>query len=151
MKLKLKRLTETAKLPIYATDGAACFDLHADIPEDAGMYSSIVEIPGGGSEIIATGLAFEIPRGYCVRIYSRSGHGFNYGVRLANAVGIIDSDYRGEVFVKLHNDHRLPFVVRHGDRIAQAELAMVIRAQFYESESLSETARGVGGFGSTGA
>jgi dUTP pyrophosphatase len=148
MRLKLKRLTETAKLPIYATDGAACFDLHADIAER--ILLSPIEIPGGGSAIIATGLAFEIPRGYCVRVYSRSGHGFNYGVRLANSVGIIDSDYRGEVFVKLHNDHRLPFVVRHGDRIAQAELAMVIRAQFDESESLSETARGAGGLGSTG-
>ena len=144
MKLKLKRLTETAKLPIYATDGAACFDLHADLPE-------MIEIPGGGSAAISTGLAFEIPRGYCIRVYSRSGHGFHDGVRLANCTGIIDSDYRGQVFIKLHNDHRLPFVVRHGDRIAQAELAMVIRAQFDESESLSETARGSGGFGSTGA
>jgi dUTP pyrophosphatase len=143
MRLKIKRLTETAKLPIYATDGAACFDLHADIAEP-------IEVPGGGSALIGTGLAFEIPRGYCVRVYSRSGHGFNYGVRLVNSVGIIDSDYRGQVFVKLHNDHRLPFVVRHGDRIAQAELAMVIRARFDESESLSETARGASGRGSTG-
>ena len=143
MRLKLKRLTETAKLPIYATDGAACFDLHANLAEP-------IEVPGGGSATIATGIAFEIPRGYCVRIYSRSGHGFSWGVRLANSVGIIDSDYRGEVFAKLHNDGRLPFIVRHGDRIAQAELAMVIRARFDESESLSETARGAGGFGSTG-
>lgn len=143
MKLTLKRLTQTAKLPIYATEGAACFDLHADIEE-------MIEIPGGGAMVINTGLAFEIPRGYCVRVFSRSGHGFNYGVRLSNCVGIIDSDYRGEVMVKLHNDHRLPFVVRNGDRIAQAEIAMVIRARFEEAQTLSETARGAGGFGSTG-
>jgi dUTP pyrophosphatase len=149
MKLKLKRLTETAKLPIYATDGAACFDLHADIVEDTGLAGAL-EIPGGGSAAISTGLAFEIPRGYCMRVYSRSGHGFHYGVRLSNCTGIIDSDYRGQVFVKLHNDHRLPFLVRHGDRIAQAELAMVIRTQFEEAESLSDTARGASGRGSTG-
>lgn len=143
MKLTLKRLTETAKLPVYATEGAACFDLHADILEN-------IEVPGGGAMVINTGLAFEIPRGYCVRIFSRSGHGFNNSVRLSNCVGVIDSDYRGEVMVKLHNDHRLPFKVRHGDRIAQAELAMVIRARFEEVATLSDTARGAGGFGSTG-
>lgn len=143
MKLTIKRLTETAKIPVYSTEGAACFDLHADIDE-------AIEIPSGGAMTISTGLAFEIPRGYCVRVYSRSGHGFNHGVRLGNCVGIVDSDYRGEVMVRLHNDHRLPFVVRPGDRIAQAELAMVIRARFEEAQTLTDTARGAGGFGSTG-
>lgn len=143
MRLKLKRLTETAKLPIYATDGAACFDLHADIVEP-------IEVPSGGSAVIGTGLAFEIPRGFCVRIHSRSGHALKYGVRLANCTGIVDCDYVGEVRIMLHNDHRLPFVVRPGDRIAQAAPEMVIRAYFEEVQELPDTARGAGGFGSTG-
>lgn len=84
-------------------------------------------------------------------IYSRSGHGFKHGVRLANAVGVIDSDYRGEVQVKLVNDGGMPFYVNKGDRIAQAMLVPVQQFQLAEVEDLSETARGAGGFGSTGS
>lgn len=144
MRVKIHRLAVEAKTPIYATDGAACFDLHA-------VTDILLTVPAGGSCDIATGLAFEIPPGYCMRIYSRSGHGFRHGVRLANCVGIIDSDYRGEVRVKLANDSTRSMHIFPGDRVAQAEIAPVLRVAFDEVETLSETTRGDAGFGSTGA
>lgn len=145
--VKVKRLTETAKPPVYATAGAACFDLHADAPPG---FPPVMTLPAGSSIDIPTGLAFEIPAGFCMRIYSRSGHGFKNGVRLANCVGVIDSDYRGEVRVKLTNDGRRDVAIAYGDRIAQAEIVPVHLAEFIEVDELSETARGEGGFGSTG-
>lgn len=144
LQVRVKRITETAKLPVYATAGAACFDLHADIAQ-------LGRVPANGAAEFETGLAFEIPPGYCMRIYSRSGQGFRHGVRLANCVGIIDSDYRGEVRVKLTNDSMRDMHVRPGDRIAQAEIAPVLRVAFEEADALSETERGAAGFGSTGA
>ncbi len=98
-----------------------------------------------------TGLAFEVPHGHVLKVFSRSGHGFKYGVRLANGTGIIDSDYRGELMVCLKNDGPEPMVVHHGDRITQAMLVPIPQVELIEVQELSDTERGAGGFGSTGA
>lgn len=148
MYLNVKKLHPLAVMPKYATDGAACFDLHALIPNELGC--GIVQ---GTPVIFRTGLAFEVPPNYALMIYSRSGHGFNQDTRLANCVGVIDSDYRGEVMVKLSRDNHAyrDLIVRHGDRIAQAMLIPVPMVTILEVEELSTTVRGTGGMGSTGA
>lgn len=140
--LKVKRLDPKAQLPGYATLGAACFDIAA---------LNVGFVSGGGYATFSTGLAFEVPEGHVMLIFSRSGHGFKNNVRLANCVGVIDSDYRGEVMVKLTNDSRQDMWVEPGDRIAQAMIVPVQQVTFTEVDELSETARGAGGFGSTGA
>jgi dUTP pyrophosphatase len=142
MKLKIKRLDERAIIPKFATDGAACFDLHA--------------IEGGyiepfGSDVFDTGLVFEVPPGHVMLVHSRSGHGFKSDVRLANATGVIDSDYRGAVMVKLRADSSKGMDISAGDRIAQAMIVALPVVQIEEVDELSDTARGAGGFGSTGS
>jgi len=139
--LKVKRLDERAQLPTYGTGGAACFDLYAI--QSGVAYS-------GGSVLIRTGLSFDIPEGWAMLVYSRSGHGFKNAIRLANCTGVIDSDYTGEVMVKLANDSDFSFTVTAGDRVAQAMLVPVKRFSFVEVGELKETERGEGGFGSTG-
>lgn len=142
MKIKIKKLHPAAVLPQHATSGAACFDLQAI---DGG------EVPAqGGTLACRTGLAFEVPAGHVMLIYSRSGQGFKNSVRLVNSVGVIDSDYRGEVAVKLINDSPLAFNVEAGDRIAQAMVIPVPSVELIEAADLEETARGAAGFGSTG-
>lgn len=146
--LKIKRMTPGARVPTYGSDGAACFDLYADIPESVTLYDIVN---------VGTGLAVEVPPGYVMLVYSRSGHGFHYGVRLSNCVGVIDSDYRGEVRVQLTTDwHDLdlparPLTIKPGDRIAQAMVVPAQRWALVDVDELSVTARGEGGFGSTGA
>lgn len=142
MKVKIKKLHEAAVIPQYATSGAACFDLHAI---KGGEVFAL-----GGTLACRTGLAFEVPAGHAMLIYSRSGHGFRNSVRLVNSVGVIDSDYRGEVAVKLCNDSPLDFSVEPGDRIAQALIVKVPAVELIEADSLEETERGAAGFGSTG-
>jgi dUTP pyrophosphatase len=141
MKVKIKKLHPDAVLPKYATPGAACFDLHAI--EGGGIDAC-------GSMNFATGLSFEVPAGHVMLIYSRSGHGFKNGVRLANGTGVIDSDYRGEVVVKLHNDGTRCFDVNPGDRIAQAMIVPIPQVELVEVDELTDTERGTGGLGSTG-
>lgn len=140
--VKVKKLHPDARLPVYGTDGAACFDL-------AALDSNYVAEESTAR--IRTGLSFEIPEGHVMLIFSRSGHGFKNNVRLANCVGVIDADYRGEVMVKLTKDsgHAL-FTIEPGDRIAQAMVIPFPRVTFEEVEELSSTERGTGGFGSTG-
>lgn len=149
MKLQIKKLHADAIVPRMATEGAACFDLHAML-SDLSSDATIIVHPGT-AQVFRTGLAFDITAGFAMLIYSRSGHGFKNDVRLSNSVGVIDSDYRGEVHVKLCNDGTEPFYVKNGDRIAQAMIQMLPQVQFAVVEELSETARGAGGFGSTGA
>lgn len=143
IKLRVKKLHPDAIIPQYATPGAACFDL----------CSLTDGIATQGAPIICdTGLAFEIPEGHVMLIYSRSGHGFKNDARLSNCVGVIDADYRGEVKVKLAKDSLGGvFRISAGDRIAQAMVVPVDRVAFEEVTDLSETERGTGGFGSTGA
>lgn len=145
MKLKIKKLHPDAVVPQYATDGSACFDLHAVI-KTGELACVMPDIP----RVFETGLAFEIPEGHAMLIFSRSGHGFKNDVRLANCVGVIDSDYRGEVAVKLTSDTGKGLTVWRGDRIAQAMVIPVDRVEFEEVVELSDTERGSGGFGSTG-
>lgn len=151
MKLRILKLHPEARAPQYATEGAACFDLHAVIDlatckDSEPRYTEPVTI--------RTGLAFEVPEGHVMLIFSRSGHGFRNDTRLANCVGVIDSDYRGEVQVKLTRDPRDEFVpalrFQHGDRIAQALILPIPRVEFEVAEQLTMTDRGTGGFGSTG-
>lgn len=139
--VSLKLVHPNAVVPKYATDGSACFDLHST--EDG-------VVPGRSAVKFGTGLTVEIPPGWQIKIHSRSGHGFKDSIRLSNCQGVIDSDYRGEMAVKLCNDGDKDFVVKAGDRIAQAELQPVYKAEFLLTETLSETSRGAGGFGSTG-
>lgn len=142
--MKIKKLDPQALLPRYGTEHAACFDLHALLP-DGGLL-----LQPADTALIRTGLSFEIPIGWSMDVFSRSGHGFKNGVRLVNCVGIIDADYRGEVMVKLVNEGTEPMLILHGDRIAQAKLSQVPMVEFFEVEELSSTVRGEGGFGSTG-
>lgn len=142
--LKFKRITKDAFSPRYATDGAACFDLFA---------MEATEVKASYSETIRTGIAVEIPPTHVLLVFSRSGHGFNNSIRLANCVGVIDSDYRGEIMVKLTSDtveDAQPFHIARGHRVAQAMLVPIPRAVLVECDELSETIRGAGGFGSTG-
>lgn len=141
IKIKVRRMHEFAVLPKYATEGAACFDLRAAY----GGY--VLE---GERHSFSTGLEFEIPPGHVMFLYSRSGHGFKHGIRLANGTGVIDSDYRGELKVCLQNDGWEAFIVEEGDRIAQAMVMPIQAVEFEEVLELSHTARGAGGFGSTG-
>lgn len=146
--VKVSKLNPEAKLPKYATDGSGCFDLFAlmDIDTPRSVYLGI-------PVLIRTGLAFEIPQGHVMMVYSRSGHGFKNATRLANCTGIIDSDYRGELMLKLSKDSEYSdtLTVKNGDRIAQGMIVPIPKVQFVEAEELSETERGAGGFGSTGA
>lgn len=155
MKLSVKKLNPTAILPSYATDGAGCFDLHACTIQAYGGSKSVWQ---GHPLTIGTGLSFEIPTGYVMLIFSRSGHGFRNDTRLANCTGVIDSDYRGEVMVKLTcdrpdfgGDDVMPLHVKVGDRIAQAMTIPALRVEMVECDQLSDTIRGASGFGSTGA
>ncbi len=143
MQLKIKKLDPAAIIPRYATKGAACFDLHALHDAQASNTSPAV---------IRTGLAFDIPEGWVMKVYSRSGHGFKQNTRLANCVGIIDADYTGEVMVKLTCDTvGGGLIVSAGDRIAQAMLEPAPQVELVEVDELKVTDRGAGGFGSTGA
>lgn len=154
--IKIKPIHPTAVIPQYKTAGAACFDLHAVVEADdslgaPGIDGHAITIAPGNSAVIRTGLTFELPVGWMLKVFSRSGHGRDDGIRLANGTGIIDSDFRGELQVILHNDHRSKrFTVRHGDRIAQAMLERAEQHMIMVVEELSTTERGAGGFGSTG-
>lgn len=154
MKLRILKLHPNAQAPTYASEGAACFDLHAATV--AGHTRVGTTVTHGYPITCGTGLAFEVPAGWVLEIHSRSGQGFKHDVRLANCTGLIDSDYRGEVMVKLSADHNTqtedspPYFVRPGDRIAQARLVPAPRVAFEVAEQLSITERGAGGFGSTG-
>ena len=132
---------EGLPLPSYATPGAAGMDVCA--AED-------VELAPGARHAVATGFAAAIPEGYEIQVRPRSGLAFKHGLSVPNAPGTIDSDYRGELKVLLINHGAESFAIQRGDRIAQLVLAPVTRAAFTEVDSLDDTERGAGGFGSTG-
>lgn len=150
-----------ASMPEYKTDGAAGADIRAylkDIEEKHPIWSFLqidaegffIIVPGNTRVLIPTGLAFEVPEGYEMQIRSRSGLAHNDGMFVLNSPGTIDSDYRGEVAVILHNTSQYSHRIRHGDRVAQCLLAPVTRGDFVESLGLSQTDRGDGAYGSTG-
>jgi dUTP pyrophosphatase len=134
---------EGLPLPTYATAGAAGFDLLAAV-------AAPVTIPPGGRALVPTGLCIALPAGYELQVRPRSGLALKHGIVLPNSPGTIDEDYRGEVGVIVLNAGDAPFTVERGMRIAQGVLAPVVRAAWSEVEELPETARGAGGFGSTG-
>lgn len=147
MKLLVKPLSDkigkTIPLPYYATAGAAAMDLHACIDEP-------MTIPAGGRVLVPTGIAVAIPEGYVGIIAVRSSMGVRRGVTMPNAIGVIDSDYRGPLGVALYNTAAEPYEILPGDRIAQMMVAPVAHPALELVEELPETDRGQGGFGSTG-
>lgn len=132
-------------LPSYETSGSAGADLRANFPNRAAITLAPME-----RQLVPTGLSLEIPEGFEMQIRPRSGAALRHGLGIPNSPGTIDSDYRGALGVIVINLSSEPLTIAHGDRIAQAVVAPVARARFVETESLSPTARGQGGFGSTG-
>lgn len=145
--VRIRRLphAEGLPLPAYQTTGAAGMDLHAAVPEGAP-----VTLAPGARAMIPTGFAIALPEGFEAQVRPRSGLAAKAGVTVLNSPGTIDHDYRGEVAVILINHGDVAFEIKRGERIAQMLLAPVTRAVWIEADSLDETERGAGGFGSTG-
>ena len=148
MKLQWKALSpkigREIPAPYYASAGAAALDLHACLEEP-------VTIPAGGRAVIPTGIAIALPSpAYVALIFARSGLGIKRGIALSNGVGVIDSDYRGELRVGLQNSGAEEYTVQPGDRIAQLAVVPVLQVELEQAETLDETERGAGGLGSTG-
>lgn len=149
--VKIIKLSEKTILPTYATDGSAGLDFYAIERH---------ELMRGHPHTFRTGLAIEIPVGYVLLLFSRSGHGFRNDIRLSNCTGVIDSDYRGEVLIKMCQDFAVPtpenewgahVVIEPGHRIAQGIVLPYPRVNWVVTEALTETQRGEGGLGSTGS
>ncbi len=143
IEIKIKRLSDTAKIPTRESSCAAGYDLYADIPED-------ITINPHETMKINTGVAMEIPEGYFGGIAARSGLATKEGLRPANCYGIVDSDYRGQIIVALHNDSDVERVVTPQERIGQIIIQPYLNVTFCEVDDLTETERGSNGFGSTG-
>lgn len=142
--VRTKKLCENAVLPKYGTEFAAGADLYACTDAEA------VTLAPGETKLIHTGIALEIPAGYAGFVFARSGLASKRGLAPANKVGVIDSDYRGELMVALHNHSGIPQSVENGERIAQLVILPYLAVDFIESDTLDDTDRGTGGFGSTG-
>ena len=142
--VKVKKLKENARLPVYGTAFSAGADLCA-------CLESPVTIAPGETKLLSIGISMEIPEGYAGLVFARSGLATKRHLAPANKVGVIDSDYRGEFFVPLHNHGAVAQTVEDGERIAQMILTPYLTAKFIEAEELSDTVRGEGGFGSTGS
>ena len=142
--IRVKKLRESAKLPTYGSLEAAGADLYACIDAQ-------ITIQPGEMGWIPTGLSLEVPKGCAGLIYARSSLGVKRGLAPANKVGVVDSDYRGEIMVVLYNQSKVPQTIESGERIAQFIITPVITPDYMEVAELSDTDRGVGGFGSTGS
>ena len=142
-RINVKKLRPDARLPVYGTEFSAGADLCA-------CLDAPVTLQPGETKLISIGIAMEIPAGYAGLVFARSGLASKRHLAPANKVGVIDPDYRGEFFVPLHNHGPVPQTVEPGERIAQMVLTPFLTAQFVEAETLSDTVRGAGGFGSTG-
>lgn len=141
--VKFKRLTSTAMIPTKGSTFAAGYDLYADTAQD-------IEIQPGDVVPFYAGIAMEIPEGYFGALYPRSGLATKYGLRLPECVGVIDSDYRGNIGIALRNDGTEPMTIMAHERIAQIVIQKCPEVALYEVDTLSDTARGAGGFGSSG-
>ena len=141
--MKVKKLNEKAILPTYGSEFSAGADLYA-------LTDETITVNPGETVLVHTGLAMEIPVGYGGFIYARSGLATKKALAPANKVGVIDSDYRGEVMVALHNHSEKAAVIENGERIAQLVIAPFYKVEFELADELSDTVRGSGGFGSTG-
>ena len=142
-KVRIKKLDRNAIIPTYGTDYAAGCDIYALVDDKE-------TIKPGETKLIKTGIAMEVPTGYAALIYARSGLASKKGLAPANKVGVVDSDYRGEIMVALHNHSDEVREIENGERIAQIVIAPYIKAIFEEVDNLDETKRGHNGFGSTG-
>ncbi|MBQ8953858.1 MAG: dUTP diphosphatase [Clostridia bacterium] len=143
MNIRIKKLRPNAQLPVYSSDGAAGADLRACLEE-------AVTIQPGQTVMIPLGLAIEIPEGYVGLAHARSGMATKRGIAPANKVGVIDSDFRGEMMAALHNHGSEPQTIEPGDRVLQLLIVPCVQAVFEEADALSDTRRGEGGWGSTG-
>jgi len=147
VKLKVKAVSpmigNEIPLPAYATEGSAGLDLRACIDEK-------ITVKAGGRVLIPSGIAIELPKDYVALVFARSGLAIKHGLALSNGVGVIDSDYRGEIAVGLINQGEADFVISPGERIAQLVVMPVVQPELELVDNLSDTARGAGGFGSTG-
>ena len=143
MDIRVKKLRENAILPTYGSLEAAGADLYA-------CLEAPVTIAPGESAFIPTGIALEVPKGCAGLVYARSSMGVKRGLAPANKVGVIDSDYRGEICVVLYNHGKTSQLVESGERVAQFLITPVLTPAYIEAEELSDTVRGIGGFGSTG-
>lgn len=143
LSVTIKKLNPAAQLPLRGSEQAAGYDLRACLEQD-------ITIAPGATVLVGTGLAFALPQGYFGGVFARSGLSVKQGLRPANCVGVIDSDYRGECMVALHNDSDTPRTVTNGDRIAQLVILPYLAVDFCEVNELDDTQRGEGGFGSTG-
>ena len=142
-KLQIMRIREAAKLPQRKTTGSVGYDISACLDTE-------ITIMPDEMHKVGSGFAIALEPGYAALIYARSGLGINHGIIPANCVGVIDSDYRGEIIVGLKNTSNTPYTVSNGDRIAQMVITKCELPEIILSESLDGTARGAGGFGSTG-
>ena len=141
--IRIKKLSEKATIPTYGSEFSAGADLYA-------LVEGTLTIKPHETVLVHTGLSMEIPEGFGGFIFARSGLASKKGLAPANKVGVVDADYRGEIMVALHNHSELPVEISDGERIAQIVFLPFLSAKFIESETLSETVRGKGGFGSTG-
>ena len=141
--IRVKKLDARAELPVFGSEFAAGADLRACLDGD-------LTIAPGQTALIHTGLALEIPAGYAGLVYARSGLATKRGLAPANKVGVIDADYRGEIMVALHKHGAEAQTVGHGERIAQLVVTPFLAVDYEEADELTDTARGAGGFGSTG-
>lgn len=144
MKVNFKKLSANAIVPTYGSEFAAGADLYAC------TNGETVSFEPGETKLIKTGIAMEIPEGYAGLIYARSGIANKRGLAPSNKVGVVDSDYRGEIMVSLHNHSNQVQSITDGERIAQMVIAPFLKVEYTEVEELSDTVRGAGGFGSTG-
>lgn len=146
MQVNIMKMFDDAIVPTFGSDGAAGADLYARIDNERHMQA----IYPNSTQVISTGICMEIPESYVGLVFSRSGLATKQGLSLANCVGVIDSDYRGEIKIALHNHSDSIRKVKHGERVAQIVLVPFLKPTFHEQDSLSDTTRGEGGFGSTG-
>ena len=144
MEVKITLTRPQAKMPVYATPGSAAADLHAVLDQP-------LEVPAHGRVMVPTGVAIQLPNaGWVALVCARSGLAVKHGLALSNGVGVIDSDYRGEIGVGLVNLGQQAYTIQPGERIAQLMIMPVAQAAFVQVDQLDETQRGEGGFGSTG-
>jgi len=144
MHIKIKRLNPNAKIPTRGSEQAAGYDIYACLD------TQTATIPAHKTVKVSTGISMAIPEGYFGAIFARSGLASKQGLRPANCVGVIDSDYRGELMIMLHNDTDEPKTIENGDRVGQLVILPYMTIDFEEADSLDETQRGAGGFGSSG-
>ena len=144
VQVKIKKLRPDAIIPKYGTAFAAGADLYACMDED------ILTIESGETVFVHTGLSVELPEGTVGLVYARSGLAMKRGIAPANKVGVVDSDYRGEIMVAMHNHSKVAQTIEKGERVAQFVIAPYFTADFEEVDDLADSERGTGGFGSTG-